>query len=259
MSMNRKMKFLMKNEFKFINGDCLEEMKNLPDSSIDFCFADLPYEQNYRLDWDQIIPFAPMWEQLERIMKEDGVVAMTGQQPFTSSLVQSNLEWFRYEWIWDKQIPKGMHRAKQQPMRKHENVIIFSKNYKHNYYPIMTPRDKPVTSYNITKNNKGGIGAYVDNDTKKFTYTEKNPTSIITGCFEANRGTVRYHPTQKPVTLLEYLIKTYTKEEDTVLDFCYGSCSTGVACKNTNRKFIGIEKDETYYELGKERVLTVSP
>lgn len=241
-------------DFKFIHGDCLEELKNLDDNSVDLVLSDLPYSQNYHWDWDTCIDMTKLWPELKRVLKDKGVVAMTCQQPFTSHLVLSNTPWFRYEWIWDKQIPRGMHQAKQQPMRKHESVIIFAEEYKHNYYPIMTPRDKAVTSYNITKNNKGGIGTYKDNDSKKFTYTEKNPTSIITGCFEANRGTVRYHPTQKPVTLMEYLIKTYTKEEDTVLDICYGSCSTGVACKNTNRNFIGIEMDDIYYELGKARV-----
>jgi site-specific DNA-methyltransferase (adenine-specific) len=243
--------------FEFINGDCLEELPKLKDNSVDFIFCDPPYDQNYRYGWDKGLDFSKVWIELKRILKEDGVVALTGQQPFTSYLVQSNLDWFRYEWIWDKQVPKGMHRVKQQPMRKHENVLIFSKNYKHNYYPVMVPREKPVTSYNITKNNKGGTGSYVNNDKKTFTYTHKNPNSIIVGCFEANRGNVRYHPTQKPVSLLEYLIKTYTKEGDTVLDFCYGSCSTGVACKNLNRDFIGIELDEKYFKVGKERVLAI--
>lgn len=241
---------------KFINGDCLDELPKLKDDSVDFIFCDLPYNQNYRFEWDKELDIHKIWPELKRILKDDGTVALTGQQPFTSHLVQSNLDWFRYEWIWDKQIPKGMHRVKQQPMRKHENVLIFSKEYTHNYYPVMVPRDKPVTSYNITKNTKGGTGKYKDNDKKKFTYTHKNPNSIITGCFEANRGSVRYHPTQKPVTLLEYLIKTYTKEGDIVLDFCYGSCSTGVACKNLNRDFIGIEIDKEYFEIGKKRVLT---
>jgi site-specific DNA-methyltransferase (adenine-specific) len=242
-------------DFTFINGDCLLELPNLADNSIDCIISDLPYDTNYRFDWDKNIDLSKLWPEMERVLKEDGVVVLTGQQPFTADLVNSNRAWFRYEWVWDKQIPRGMHRAKQQPMRKHENIIIFSKNYKHNYYPIMVPRDKPVKSYNITKNSKGGTGGYKDNDTKVFTYTEKNPTSIITGCFEANRGNIRYHPTQKPVTLMEYLVKTYTKEGETVLDVCYGSASCGVACKNTNRKFIGIERDDIYYEMGKERVL----
>ena len=245
----------MQADFVFLNGDCLTELSKVADNSVSMILSDLPYETNYKFDWDKGIDLTKLWPEMERVIKEDGVVVLTGQQPFTSHLVNSNLEWFRYEWIWDKQIPKGMHRASQQPMRRHENVLVFSKNYKHNYYPIKTPRDKAVKSYNITKNNKGGIGSYVDNN-KVFTYTDKNPVSIITGCFEANRGTVRYHPTQKPVTLMEYLIKTYTKEEETVLDVCYGSCSTGVACKNLNRHFIGIEKDDTYYEMGKQRVLT---
>lgn len=244
------------NDFQFIQGDCLVELKNLPDNSVDMVMADPPYQQNYNYGWDDDgIDLDKLWVELKRIVKEDGVIAMTAQQPFTSKLVLSNLEWFRYEWIWDKQIPKGMHQAKFQPMRRHESVIIFCDKYKGNYYPIKTPREKPVKSFNITKNNKGGIGPYLDNDKKIFTYTDKNPVSIITGHFEANRGTVRYHPTQKPVSLMEYLVKTYTLEEDVVLDFCYGSCATGVACKNSNRNFIGIELDENYYEMGKERVL----
>lgn len=236
-----------------INGDCLVELKDLPDSSVELVLSDLPYDQNYRLDWDKGIDLTKLWVELKRVITDDGVIVLTGQQPFTSKLVLSNPEWFRYEWIWDKQIPRGMHRAKQQPMRRHENVLVFSKNYKHNYYPIKTPRDKPVTSYNITKNNKGGIGSYVDNS-KTYTYTDKNPVSIITGCFEANRGVVKYHPTQKPVTLMEYLIKTYTKEGDTVLDVCAGGFSTGVAALNTGRKFIGIELDEEFYNVGLQRL-----
>lgn len=241
----------------FLFGDCLVEIKSIGDKSVDLILSDPPYDQNYRFEWDKGIDFSKLWPELKRVLKDDGTVVLMGQQPFTSYLVQSNLEWFRYEWVWDKQIPRGMHRAKQQPMRKHENVLVFSKQYKHNYYPIMVPRDKPVKTKNITKNSKGGTGNYKNNEGKVFVYTEKNPTSIITGCFEGNRGTVRYHPTQKPVTLMEYLIKTYTKEGDVVLDFCFGSCSTGVACKNLNRQFIGIEKDEEYFNVGKERVLAI--
>lgn len=246
---------MSKDNFKFLLGDCLEEMKSLPDKSIDLVLSDPPYNNNNKFDWDNLIPIKPLWEQLQRIVKDDGVIVLTGQQPFTSQMIMSNLEWFRYEWIWDKNTPKGMHRAKQQPMRKHENVMVFSKNYKHNYYPIMIKRDKPVKTKNMTKNSLGGVGKYVDNEDKEFTYTHKNPTSIIVGFWEANRGYKRYHPTQKPVSLMEYLIKTYTLEGDTVLDFCYGGGSTGVACVNTNRNFIGIEKDEIYYELGKARIL----
>ena len=247
----------MDSDHQFILGDCLVELPNIPTDSVDFICTDLPYDQNYRYDWDKNIDLSKLWPELERVLKEDGVVAMTGQHPFTSELVLSNVDWFRYEWIWDKRIPKGMHRAKQQPMRRHENIIIFAKNYKHNYYPIMTPRDKPVKSWNVVKNSKGGTGNYVDNDSKVFTYTEKNPVSIIEGFFEANKGNIRYHPTQKPVGLMEYLIKTYTLEGDTVLDVCYGSASCGVACKNTKRLFIGIEKDPEYYAIGKQRVLAV--
>jgi len=240
-------------DFVFYQGDCLSEMTKIDDGSVDLIIADLPYETNYRLLWDKMINMEQFWKETGRVLKEDGVVALTAQQPFTSQLVLSNTDWFRYEWIWDKHIARGMHRAKQQPMRKHESVLIFSKIYKHRYYPIMIPRDKPVTVKNYSKNSKS-VGGYVDN-TKEYTYTHKNPTTIIEGCWEPNTG--RIHPTQKPVSLMEYLIKTFTQEGETVLDPCYGSCSTGVACSNTNRKFIGIEKDEDFYEMGKQRVFKV--
>lgn len=240
---------------QLIQGDCLEELPKIPAKSIAMVFGDCPYSQNRKFEWDREIDLGKLWPELMRVVADDGVIVLTGQQPYTSRVVCSNPDWFRYEWIWDKQIPKGMHRAKSQPMRLHENILVFSKFPKHNYFPVMVPREKPVTSYNMTENSSGGIGPYADNG-QRFTYTEKNPTSIIRGCFEANRGTVKFHPTQKPVSLLEYLIRTYTQEGETVLDFCFGSCATGVACKNTGRKFIGIEKDVTYFELGKFRMPT---
>lgn len=248
--MNRSM---MKSDVTLYHGDCLEEMNKISDNSVELVLVDPPYEST-KFEWDAIIPFDLSWNHIKRVLKPGGVVVMTGQQPFTSQIVNSNLKWFQYEWIWDKNTPKGMHHAKQQPMRKHENVIVFSEKYQHNYYPIKTPRDKVVKSWNVMKNNQGSIGSYKDNDSKVFTYTEKNPTSIITGCWEANRGYIKYHPTQKPVSLMEYLVRTYTLEGDTVLDYCFGGGTTGVACVRTNRNFIGIEKNEEFFLKGKARI-----
>jgi site-specific DNA-methyltransferase (adenine-specific) len=237
------------------NGDCLEVMKKLPSNSIDLILADPPYEQNVRLKWDKMIDFESLWVELGRIAKDKAPIVLMGNQPFTTDLINSKRDWFRYEWVWDKHIPRGMHQAKSQPMRKHENVIVFSKNYPTNYFPIMEERDKPIKRKNYNKNSKGIDGHYKEDQTDKwFEYTHKNPNTIITGCWEKNKGKV--HPTQKPVSLMEYLIKTYTKENDLVLDFCFGSNSCGVAALNTNRKYIGIERDKNYFEQGKERIIT---
>jgi len=243
----------MKNKIELINGDCLEEMKNIPDKSIDLILTDLPYEQNARLSWDKIINFDRMWEQFDRIVKDTSPIVLMGNQPFTTDLINSKRNWFRYEWVWDKHIPRGMHQAKNQPMRKHENVLIFSKNYPMNYYPLMVKRDKPVRVKNYNKNSKGVDGQYKESQEDKwFTYTHKNPHTIIEGCWESNRGKI--HPTQKPISLMEYLIKTFSKEGDTVLDPCFGSNSTGCAARNTNRNYIGIEKDEEYFKVGSLRI-----
>ena len=231
-------------------GDCIEWMKEIPDQSVDMILADLPYGTT-ACKWDSIIPFDLLWEQYERIIKNNGAIVLTGSQPFTSSLVMSNPKMFRYEWIWDKHISRGMSQAKYQPMRKHENILVFSKKYPFNYYPIMIERDKPVTVKNYQKEEDSFHGKYKDN-TKQYTYTHKNPDTIIIGCWEANRGKI--HPTQKPVTLFEYLIKTYTNEGEIVLDNVAGSCTTAIASKNTNRRWICIEKEQKYCDISVDRI-----
>jgi site-specific DNA-methyltransferase (adenine-specific) len=243
----------IENGMYLFHGDCLEVMKKLPNNCIDLVLADPPYEQNARLKWDKMIDFDKLWLELDRIVKNNSPIVMMGNQPFTTDLINSKREWFRYEWVWDKHIPRGMHQAKFQPMRKHENIIVFSKKYPMNYYPLMIERDKPIKRKNYNKNSKGIDGNYKESqDNKWFEYTHRNPDSIITGCWEANRG--KLHPTQKPILLMEYLIKTYTKENDLVLDFCFGSNSTGIAAKNTNRKYVGIEKDSDYFQMGVDRL-----
>jgi site-specific DNA-methyltransferase (adenine-specific) len=235
------------------NGDCLEVMKRLPDKSIDLVLCDPPFEFHPRLKWDKVIDFDLMWESLERIVKDKTPIVFMGNQPFTTDLINSKRDWFRYEWVWDKHIPRGMHQAKYQPMRKHENVLVFCKEKRSNYYPIMVERDRPVVVKNYNKNSKGVDGNYREDQSKKsFVYTHKNPSTIITGCWEKNSGKI--HPTQKPVSLMNYLIRTYTKENDVVLDFCFGSNSTGLAAKETGRRYIGIEQNEKYFEMGRKRL-----
>ena len=193
-----------------------------------------------------------MWNKLNKLIKPNGAIVLFGSEPFSSALRMSNIKNYKYDWVWDKHIPRGMCNAKRMPMNKHENIIVF--NCKGFYYPQMVLRDKPVTVKNYAK--KGKDNSYQLNkdgsNGKTYTYTHKNPNTIITGCWEANGGKI--HPTQKPIALMEYLIKTYTNENETVLDFTMGSGTTGVACKNTNREFIGIEKDEDYFNIAKSRI-----
>ena len=239
-------------KIELIQGDCLEIMHSIPDKSIDMILCDLPYGTT-ACKWDTVIPFEPLWEQYKRIIKDNGAIVLTASQPFTSALVMSNVKMFKYEWVWDKHIPRGFANAKKMPMSKHENVLVFGVG-KLKYNPEMILRDKPVTVKNYSK--KGKDSAYklnTDGDSgKSYTYTHKSPDTIIVGKWEANAGKV--HPTQKPVALFEYLIKTYTNEGDTVLDNCMGSGTTGVACKNLNRNFIGIELDPEYFKIAEKRI-----
>jgi site-specific DNA-methyltransferase (adenine-specific) len=226
-------------------GDCLELMKNIADKSIDMILCDLPYGTT-ACKWDVIIPFEPLWEQYKRIIKDNGAIVLTASQPFTSALVMSNIKMFKYEWVWDKKLPSGMQIAKFRPMQRHENVLVFSKNTPA-YYPIKTPQ-KERTGKIYSKSDSSPIS---NDDGKLKTYKDKNPQSIIE-FYKRDKGTV--HPTQKPVALFEYLIKTYTNEGDVILDNCAGSGTTAIACINTNRNYILIEQDEQYFNLINERI-----
>lgn len=236
------------NNINLIHGDCLEEMKNIEDNSIDMILTDPPYGTT-ACKWDTIIDLDLMWEQLNRIIKLNGAIALFGSEPFSSKLRISNLKNYKYDWVWNKKKAGNIFLAKQQPMKIHENIIIFNTN-KNKYYPQMIKRDK------IKKSKNYGTGEAIGGKNKKedklYTYTHKNPVSIIEVSNANQKG--KLHPTQKPVTLLEYLIKTYTNENETVLDFTMGSGSTGVACKNLNRNFTGIELDNDYFEIAKERI-----
>ena len=229
-------------------GDCLERMKEIPDGSVDMVLADPPYGTT-ACKWDSVIPLELMWEQLKRVIKPNGAIVMTASQPFTSALCASNFEGFKYCAVWDKKIPAGMSYARFRPMQQHEDIVVFSKaGEKLNYIPQVTQRDKVIKGGGMSKGettNNQKLSAL------KKTYTTKQPTTILQ-FDKVRKGAL--HPTQKPVALMEYLIKTYTLEGETVLDFTMGSGTTGVACKNLNRNFIGIEKDEKYFEIAKARI-----
>ena len=233
-------------KIELIQGDCLEKMKDIPDKSIDMVLCDLPYGTT-ACKWDTVIPFEPLWEQYKRIIKDNGAIVLTASQPFTSALVMSNVKMFKYCWIWNKKKGGSPLLSKIQPIRITEDVVIFG-NGKLLYNPIMTPRDKPVSR----GKNKGTVSETTNNAfTEDKIHTEYYPKSIIeiSNADQSNR----LHPTQKPVALFEYLIKTYTNEGDLVLDNCMGSGTTGVACKNLNRNFIGIELDPEYYKIAEKR------
>ena len=231
------------------NEDCLEGMKRIADKSVDMILCDLPYGTT-ACKWDTIIPFEPLWEQYERVIKDGGAIILTASQPFTTKLISSNFDWFKYELIWNKVLPTGFAIAKIQPMKQHENVLVFGKG-KVTYNPQMTPRERPRT-YNRTHKNYEGSENLQKHDGKARTLTHYYPRSLLEFSNANNKSKV--HPTQKPVPLFEYLIRTYTNENETILDNCMGSGTTAIACLNTNRNYIGFELDETYYSLANERI-----
>lgn len=230
-------------------------MKNITDKSVDMILCDLPYGTT-QCKWDTVIPFEFLWEQYNRIIKSNGAVVLFGAEPFSSKLRLSNLKMYKYDWIWRKPRGTGHLNAKKQPMRDVENISVFYKKqctynpqYEKGepYSALKGGKNSRVSESGVTTYGKFMNGAEFRNDNNGFRY----PKQVIEfGVVE--RGTV--HPTQKPVPLLEYLIKTYTNDNDVVLDNCMGSGSTGVACVNLNRKFIGIELDENYFEIAKNRI-----
>ncbi|AUR95349.1 DNA methylase [Vibrio phage 1.206.O._10N.222.51.B10] len=237
---------------ELINGDCLEEMKSIPDGSVDMILTDPPYGTT-ACKWDSIIPLEPMWEQLKRIVKPNGAICLFSNQPFTSVLIASNLKGFKYCWQWNKKIPSGMGYAKYRPMQQTEDICVFTRSgEKTTYNAQMVRREKPIKAggNNVATSVYGGFNDIGKKDYKK-TYNYKNPTTLIE-FDKIRKGSL--HPTQKPVALMEYLIKTYTNEGETVLDFTMGSGTTGVAAKNLNRGFIGIELDKGYFDIATERI-----
>ena len=297
-----------------LQGDCLELMKDIPNGSIDMILCDLPYGTT-ACKWDIVIPFEPMWEELNRILKDNGIIVLFGSQPFTTMLIYSNINNFLYEWVWEKNNCSNFQLANIQPLRFHENILVFKspkydyifskiiknemetknisydavsslvlsktgkktgwlfnkisglqhptekqwekicelfgikseyQNLKHCYNTNTTPTHKVHSN-----KNKGGSLGHISTSANYYIQKQENyPRTVLR--FDREKKPI--HPTQKPIALLEYLIKTYTNEGETVLDFTMGSGSTGVACVNTNRKFIGIELDENYYNIAKERI-----
>ena len=227
-----------------MHGDCLELMKDIPDGSVDLVLTDPPYGTT-ACKWDSVIPFEPMWEQLNRIIKLNGAICLFGSEPFSSSLRMSNIKNFKYDWIWNKKLAGNGILAKKQPLKIHEIVSVFHSGI---YMPQMT-KGRYRKKMGLKESEITGGNSYA-NQTENDLYYPKSILEYGIG----NMRKSRLHPTQKPIDLLEYLIRTYTNEGETVLDFTMGSGSTGVACVNTNRRFIGIEKDDKYFEIAKQRI-----
>lgn len=235
-------------EINLMHGDCLEKMQSIKSGSIDLILTDPPYGTT-QCKWDSVIPLDEMWLQLNRVIKPNGAIVMTAAQPFTTVLIGSNLPLFRYCWVWDKIKGTGFLNAKKMPMRNHEDVVIFY-NKLPTYNPQMTNGHQRKVSHR-----KATLQTDVYNDMKNdyhYDSTERFPTSIQTISTDTQSSSL--HPTQKPVALMEYLIKTYTNRGETVLDFTMGSGTTGVACVKSNRNFIGIEKDEAYFNIAQNRI-----
>lgn len=235
------------------NGDCLEIMKSIPDKSIDLVLCDLPYGVTQNKN-DIVIPFQPLWEQYERVIKDNGAILLFCQGTFYIDLVSSNRKLFRYDLVWDKKLTSGFLNANRMPLRQHEQIAVFYKKLP-TYNPQFTI-GSPLHSKGINYKNKDiknqNYGQFKVTDDLRAGSTEKYPTSILS--FAKPHPSVTKHRTEKPVELLEYLIRTYSNEGDTVMDNCMGSGSTGIACMNTNRNFIGIEIDKKYFDIASSRI-----
>ena len=230
---------------ELIHGDCLEEMKKIPNKSIDMILCDLPYGTT-KCKWDVVIPFDELWGQYNRIIKDNGAITLFGSQPFTSKLICSNIDNYKYDWIWDKKKAPNFRGVKYQPLIPYEIISVFN-----------TTKYNPQMTEGKMRRKGGHPSKYEEQAISKGTKPKINnlyyPKAILEFS-KANNKESGLHPTQKPIALLEYLIKTYTNEGEIVLDNCMGSGSTGVACANTNRDFIGIELDENYFNTAKERI-----
>jgi len=239
-------------------GDCLEVMPTLPDKSIDMILCDLPYGTT-ACKWDVVIPFEPLWKEYKRLIKDNVAIVLTASQPFTSALVMSNPKWFRYEWVWEKERPTNFLQGNKQPMKYHENICVFYKSQ---------PTYNAQLTKKLEKNKRKNAPRGMTNQVYGINSGDKYQERTVTGGAKdwLYPSTIQYftmqregHPTQKPVALFEYLIRTYTNEGDTVLDNCAGSGTTGVACIRTNRKYILIEKDPKYVAMAERRIKQTQP
>lgn len=242
------MDFLEGESIKLLQGDCLEVMRSIPDGSVDLILTDPPYGTT-ACKWDSVIDFDLMWAELKRVIKPNGAIVLFGTEPFSSVLRLSNIGGFKYDWTWCKNVATNFLHAKRQPLRASESISVFISGASY-YYPQMTDGHKPTSSAKGSSTHKLWVGINERNDSGGK--TTRYPQNILS--FDVVARNERLHPTQKPVALLEYLIKTYTQESETVLDFTMGSGSTGVAAKNLNRRFIGIELDPTYFAIAKNRI-----
>ena len=244
----------MTENINLFHGDCLEEMKNISDNSVDMILCDLPYGQT-RNKWDSIIPFEELWKQYDRIIKDNGAIVLFANGMFTADLMKSNPKNWKYNIVWEKDRPSGFLNAKKMPMRSHEDICVFYKKqptYNPQFWEGM-PLHEMGTKFKTKtheNNNYNEFNSRENPSAKREGDTKKYPRSVL----KYKRPHPPIHPTEKPVELLEWLIKTYTNENEIVLDNCMGSGSTGVACINTNRRFIGIELDENYFNIAKERI-----
>jgi site-specific DNA-methyltransferase (adenine-specific) len=247
------------------HDDCLELLPAIPDHSIDMILCDLPYGTT-ACKWDVVIPFAPLWEQYRRIIKPRGAIVLFARQPFTTDLIISNRPWYKYSWVWEKTMPSGFMQSKHRPLIAHEDIVVFSEGTVANCSKRLMPYTPQVDysrggykKFNYSgsraksSSNVGIRPSFKDGLREKDCYQPRSVLKFSNG----NHGSL--HVTQKPVDLLEYLIKTYTQEGETVLDNCMGSGSTGVACLNTNRSFIGMEKDAQYYQIAVDRINATQP
>ena len=243
-------KDVVTSEYSLLFGDCLERMKEIPDASVDLILTDPPYGTT-ACKWDSVIDLEEMWKELKRVVKPNGACVLFSAQPFTTNLIYSNMDCFKYSMIWKKSKCGSPLTAKYKPLTKHEDVNVFSLHKKTlKYYPQMTEGKPYKRKFTENKVNNMGFGIKgVETDNKGT----RHPTTILDYPQQWRRQD-QVHPTQKPVELMEFLIKSFSMENETVLDFTFGSCSTGVACLNTNRKFIGVEMNEEYFNIAKNRI-----
>jgi site-specific DNA-methyltransferase (adenine-specific) len=239
---------------KLKQGNCLELMPQIPSGSVDMILCDLPYGTT-ACKWDTVIPFEPLWAEYKRIIKKNGAIVLFGSQPFTSALVMSNVDMFKYQWVWEKSKASNFLLARKQPLKAHEDICVFFAEQ-----AIYNPQKTEGKPYKGEGRSKKGSKSDVVNDVPNPTFRNDNegdrfPRSVQYFKTSESEKIGALHPTQKPVALCEYLIKTYTNEGEWVLDNCMGSGTTGVACVNTNRNFIGIEQEEKYFIIAKQRIM----
>ncbi len=243
---------------KLLNGDCLELMRDLPDSSVDLILCDLPYGTT-ACTWDSVIPFEALWTQYRRVIKPKGAIVLTASQPFTTALIASNYNWFKYCWVWEKNRPTNFAHAKNKPMKKHEDVCVFSPGT--TVHETQSANRMTYNPQGLTSLGKRVKAAKRKNPVDTFFSPRDSHGDYVQSATGYPHSVLRFstdmtglHPTAKPVALMEYLIRTYTNPGDTVLDNCMGSGTTGVACVNTGRKFIGMEMDVKYFEIAQQRI-----